>query len=345
MDEQFEKGQSNNLPKIDGLMVADYLSKNSDFVAAEMRGVKMQKSAREGYGDDAIGYVQVKRTGDTCTVKCRITPEHRVRSKPYHCSLECDEKEREIMSGCKHAVAFLMWLHRRSEEPSTTSIKCYWKKSKLAGIGTTLKMIKAKDFGTTRHDTQLNEGVFLDKLVSKLRELQVQCSLMQYISEKKEVEKLSIHYLICVFKKSCTDLHVDKFIAFCTNEMTESRCIEVKKATMTQADCNLWFEVRYGRITASKIHEAAQCKTKDSSLVEEVFGALKFKETAAVKRGKLLENDVRNEVSRVKNLKITNSGFFLNSKWPMIGASPDGLTTDCYRNKMSLQGKNVKSVL
>ncbi|KAK4875831.1 hypothetical protein RN001_012253 [Aquatica leii] len=144
MDEQFEKGQSNNLPKIDGLMVADYLWKNSDFVAAEMRGVKMQKSARESYGDDAIGYVQVKRTGDTCTVKCRITPEHRVRSKPYHCSLECDEKEREIMSvlcedcaaskgGCKHAVAFLMWLHRRSEEPSTTSIKCYWKKSKLAG--------------------------------------------------------------------------------------------------------------------------------------------------------------------------------------------------------------------
>lgn len=43
MDEGFEKGQSDNLPKIDGLMVAHYLSTNSDFVADEMRGIKMQR--------------------------------------------------------------------------------------------------------------------------------------------------------------------------------------------------------------------------------------------------------------------------------------------------------------
>ena len=43
MDEGYEKGQSDNLPKIDGLMVAHYFAKNSDFVAAEMRGVKMKK--------------------------------------------------------------------------------------------------------------------------------------------------------------------------------------------------------------------------------------------------------------------------------------------------------------
>ncbi|XP_047541297.1 uncharacterized protein LOC125074114 [Vanessa atalanta] len=141
-------------------MVAHYLSTNSDFVATEMRGIKMQRSARDSYGDDAIGYVQVKRVGDVCTVKCRITPEHRVRTIPYHCSLECNEKDEEVLNvtcedcaasrgGCKHTIAFLMWLHRRSEEPSTTATKCYWKKSKLSGIGTTLKMIKAKDFGTS----------------------------------------------------------------------------------------------------------------------------------------------------------------------------------------------------
>ena len=43
MDDGFEKGQSDNLPKIDGLMVALYFSNNSDFLASEMRGVKMQK--------------------------------------------------------------------------------------------------------------------------------------------------------------------------------------------------------------------------------------------------------------------------------------------------------------
>lgn len=35
MDKGFEKGQfGNNLPVIDGFMVADYLSNNNDFVAA-----------------------------------------------------------------------------------------------------------------------------------------------------------------------------------------------------------------------------------------------------------------------------------------------------------------------
>ncbi|KAL4717801.1 hypothetical protein ACJJTC_000950 [Scirpophaga incertulas] len=221
MDDGFEKGQSDNLPKIDGLMVAYYLTKNSDFVAAEMRGVKMQRSVRDNYGDDAIGYVQVKRVGNICTVKCGITPEHRVRATPYYCSLECDEKDNEILNvmckdcaassgGCKHAaVAFLIWLHRRSEEPSTTAIKCYWRKSKLSGIGTTFNMIKAKDFSSTTHN---------------------------------EVEQ--------------------------------------------------------------------------------------DKETAAIKGGKILEKDVISVVSQIKGLKIMGSGIFLNSDWPMIGASPDGLTDD-----------------
>ncbi|KAL4702745.1 hypothetical protein ACJJTC_013640 [Scirpophaga incertulas] len=106
MDDGFEKGQSDNLPKIYGLMVAYYLTKNSDFVAAEMRGVKMQRSVRDNYGDDAIGYVQVKRVGNICTVKCRITPEHRVRATPYHCILECDEKDNEILNVmCKDCAA------------------------------------------------------------------------------------------------------------------------------------------------------------------------------------------------------------------------------------------------
>lgn len=43
MDEGFEKEQTNNLPKIDGLMVAHYLSTNSDFFASEMRRIKMQR--------------------------------------------------------------------------------------------------------------------------------------------------------------------------------------------------------------------------------------------------------------------------------------------------------------
>ncbi|KAL3281773.1 hypothetical protein HHI36_004974 [Cryptolaemus montrouzieri] len=98
MDEGYEKGQSDNSPKIDGLMVALYFAKNCNFVAAEMRGVKMKKSARDNYSDDAVVYVQIKRTDNICIVNCKITPEHRVRTKPYYCSLVCDENEEEILN-------------------------------------------------------------------------------------------------------------------------------------------------------------------------------------------------------------------------------------------------------
>ncbi|GBN88416.1 hypothetical protein AVEN_170574-1 [Araneus ventricosus] len=83
------------------------------------------QSAKESYGDNGIEYVEVKRDGDLCTVKGRITP--------YSAVLVCNESEDVILSvkcaasqgGCKHAVAFLAWVHRRSEEPPVISIKCY----------------------------------------------------------------------------------------------------------------------------------------------------------------------------------------------------------------------------
>ncbi|KAK9887496.1 hypothetical protein WA026_022850 [Henosepilachna vigintioctopunctata] len=81
-----------------------------------------------------------------------------------------------------------------------------------------------------------------------------------------------------------------------------------------------------GSIRLKLVHNV-ECR-KDGSLVEEVFGAVTFKQTAAIKRGKALEIYVVDEVSRVKNLKIMGSGRFLKNKWPMLGASPDAITDD-----------------
>lgn len=48
---------------------------------------------------------------------------------------------------CKHAVAFVIWLHRQAEEPSPTSVSCYWKKSVLSTV---------KDSGTFLKVSQIN---------------------------------------------------------------------------------------------------------------------------------------------------------------------------------------------
>ncbi|KAK2579099.1 hypothetical protein KPH14_008498 [Odynerus spinipes] len=95
-----------------------------------------RKACRESYGDEAIGYVQLKREKSICTVKCRICSEHKVRSKAYSVTLILDEIEEKILDinchdcaaatgGCKYAVALLMWVHRRSEDPAPTDIACY----------------------------------------------------------------------------------------------------------------------------------------------------------------------------------------------------------------------------
>lgn len=62
--------------------------------------------------------------------------------------------------------------------------------------------------------------------------------------------------------------------------------------TTNQANNVLWFELRYGRITASKIYELSRCKKGDGVLVKQILGCRKIKLTSAMERGKLLEKDV-----------------------------------------------------
>ncbi|KAJ8916480.1 hypothetical protein NQ315_014700 [Exocentrus adspersus] len=166
LEEGYVQAVSDNLPKVDFTMVYDFFLQNADFLSAEMRNVKTDRprfiphKLRIGliptlmdkfeivllsYGDNAVHYVQLKRDGPVCTVKGKITPEHKIRKKAYTVCAQINELNESVTScicldcsasagGCKHGVAFLMWLHRRSEDPSVTSVKCYWKKSALSNI-------------------------------------------------------------------------------------------------------------------------------------------------------------------------------------------------------------------
>ena len=126
-----------------------------DFKAAEIRGGKNKRSTRESYGDQAIGYVQVQRKDNICTVLARCTPEHKNNAVSYELKVEVDEENEEILSGtcvcsatnggCKHIIAFTSWLHRRTEEKSVTQVESYWNKPRLANVGSTIKYINAKD--------------------------------------------------------------------------------------------------------------------------------------------------------------------------------------------------------
>ena len=85
--------------------------------------------------------------------------------------------------------------------------------------------------------------------------------------------------------------------------MSEDLCRIVEKCTRSQSDTLVWHELRYARVTASKIYEAAQCKTLDGSLVRQIIGASKIFDSA-MQRGNRLEKEVLVEAGKITGLSF-----------------------------------------
>ncbi|GBN54782.1 hypothetical protein AVEN_227399-1 [Araneus ventricosus] len=96
---------------------------------------------------------------------------------------------------------------------------------------------------------------------------------------------------------------------------------------MEQADSPLWHELRYDRITASKVHAAIQCNTLEGCLAESIPGA-KFKVTKATKRGLLMEGKVIKNLQNQINKSLKPCGFLLSVQNHFFGASSDAISDD-----------------
>ncbi|KAJ8911235.1 hypothetical protein NQ315_012222, partial [Exocentrus adspersus] len=339
----FMQGQSDNLPKIDSLAMFSFLGDNPDFMGAEIKGIKATRSGRESYGDNAVGYVQVKRDGNICIVKAKVTPEHSVKKKAYGVVLICNEDEEKVISvqcedcaaslgGCKHSIALLTWLHRRSEEPPKTSVECYWKKSSLASVGTTKKFIKARDLGKSlQREVEDTDNSFLNMFVNQSLEVgRTDSVLTKYFKTLSSTETLSLHYILQIFlgNHDATSTAY-QFINFCENFMSPADCSEAEIVTRNQSDCSLWHELRFCRITASKAYEVMHCHTAEGSVVEAILGARKLRDTQAMKRGRQLEKHVIKVVGEETRTKLNKCGLVLHPKYPVLGASPDAISEQC----------------
>lgn len=110
--------------------------------------------------------------------------------------------------------------------------------------------------------------------------------------------------------------------------MSEAICEEVNRRTIEQSDNLLWYELRYGRLTASKLHESAHCQTPDGTLVNEIIGASKLFNSPQMERGKRLESEVLCTLQKKTGLECYKSGLLLSSLFPVLGASPDAVGDD-----------------
>lgn len=353
MNPGFVKADSRNLPQVDVEMVMQFYSSNTEHYSAEMKNIKTERASKEKYGDNAVSYVQLKRDGNICTIRAKITPEHKIHKKPYNVEVKINEEDEKILSsactdcaassgGCKHSVAFLFWLHRRSEEPSVTSVECYWKASKLSKVGTVEKFLSAKDMA--------NAKPLLKEKNSEVRE-----RFIKYIDKasggifdfyyESELSKFNIHHLIMKYKSEQTTYSAEDFFQFASANMG-ANCAVVEEQTKEQSNCPNWYHLRFGRITASKIYEAAKCKTREGSLLENIMGATKAFETYAVSRGKRLEPLVLKQVEIAKKINIKKVGLLLSNRYPVLGASPDGITEEfCVEVKCPSKEKTVENYI
>lgn len=283
--------------------------------------------------DSAVGYVEVKRDQVKCIVRAKVVPEHRVSNKQYMVTVTLNEKDEVILQatcdgcaasagGCKHTLVFLFWLEKRSSEPSSTSVQCYWKKPALSGIRS--DPIKCEDIFPKSKKIKLSpkDPSVLTKFIQECRKQRVSNSLATCFTNEKpsfNIFDLTVEYL----KNENEDF--DKYMSFLNNKVTPSVINEIKLKTKSQINSKLWHNIRQGRITASKIYEASRCKT-DGTLVQQILGGYKVPETKFIKRGKILEQSVIEEAEKMLNFKVEKSGFILING--VVGASPDGVGED-----------------
>ena len=157
-----------------------------------------------------------------------------------------------------------MWVHRRCEEPEPASVECYWKKPQLAKIDQNL-FLKAKDLQRSNYGCEQklkSSENFFKSLSEELCSKGFDSQLSRHIIPLSLKAELSLHQIMIRFVHLNSSTDVDSFLKFASEIATQDLCLRASKDTIDQSDCKLWKELRYGRITASKVYEIAHCKNQ-----------------------------------------------------------------------------------
>ncbi|CAH0599465.1 unnamed protein product [Chrysodeixis includens] len=354
MSDTFVKADSRNLPKVETVMILEYISTSSHHSIAEIRGAKILMSSRDSYVDTAVGYVKVGRTGSKCTVTAKIVPEHRISKKLYTVTCNIDEHNDVIIDsvcedcaasggGCKHSLLLLFWLAKKSSEPSSTAVECYWNKPTLSSAST--EAITSKEIFR-----QAKVPKLMPKDKNILTEFEEECkrrnlgnSLILKFSEGHKTDSKNIFDIMLQFIDVETIHTYSNFRDYLKKVIDDESILNINAKSLGQSESKYWHSIRQGRLTASKLYEAAHCKT-DGTLVEHILGGYKVPETKSILRGRKLEKHVLKVIEDKLHVKIKQSGFMLING--ILGASPDGVGEDfVVEIKCPASEKTVKSYI
>ena len=111
--------------------------------------------------------------------------------------------------------------------------------------------------------------------------------------------------------------------------ITEEEVESIERGTCEQSNCQLWFDHRAPRITASKCKRALVRKgTSPKKALSEILQYKSQVSTDLMKDGIESEPAIIEKYSKETNVKVQKSGLFISKTHPFLAASPDGLIGD-----------------
>lgn len=254
---------------------------------------------------------------------------------------------------CKHVMAVVGWIHHSSVADSVTDTLCYWRKAPLASIDVTLHPSKmnAQEIAEILPVLYNSDGSFLNKVKNCLEVRNAPSMLRNQLCST--IHPLCMHGLMFDFCRtaSIADKNFTAFAQFVEVRLRsadKSLMQKTKEETRSQSASALWRILRYGRVTASILAEVAGCEKESAieRLVNKIFGAEKFKTTAAMARGLRIENDVRKQFCKTHRRQVQPGHFEMHPLYSIFGASPDGVGSDFILEiKSPVKNENAKNFL
>ena len=265
---------------------------------------------------------------------------------------------------CSHISAILFTLHANSEVRKTissTSVPCYWlppsfKDVPFASISdidfknpkcrmlalTSSSSSNGSSSSTvsknvTPRPTQNDLAVFYKKLADSSKKPVILSLVPEYSDAFVPLYKkgtLPLPLPNC-FQEKYLELSYPELLIQCeaffkSLRITPEQVKSVEEKTREQSRSKIWFQQRAGRITASKLKLAVHSTSSPSLIFSICYPEnCKFKAKAALwgcEHEKIAQEMYTKEVEpKHANFVISASGLVIDTEYPHMGASPDGI--------------------
>ena len=174
------------------------------------------------------------------------------------------------------------------------------------------------------------------------------------VSKQESVQSVDV-YSMSDYAKVFVSVNIEKVTPTVSTELAteflesisfnEEQAEMINKKTVNQSQSQFWFDQRAGRITASSFYTVCHLResTDKRNTVKHLMNYYPIAEDAMPKQltwghekeKKALDLYIKKQKRNHEKLSIKNSGLIVNTLWPFLGASPDGVRIcECCQKKL-----------